>query len=619
MKRSLSLVALLALVPAPALAKPAPPSAQPVGEASKAVTEEIVDAIAEEMNRAMASLQIPGAPKPYFISYKITEVDVNDAVASLGQTTNKRNRHFVNLEARVRVGSPQLDNSNFVVPQGEELDGVQGITLPVEATPRIARRMTWLVTDAAYKEALIQLRVKLDSRRAGGQARRDVPSLSGTAVDGQPAPTRPVVSEAQVLVPILESQDELEKRAQLVSAVFRDDPSIRESRVAVTSYLERRWYLSTEGTSVTDTRRASGVVITAASQAADGQPLADYFLRYGHTAKDLPTDKELVAEAETIRANLVALNKAPVLERYAGPVLFQGEGAIGVVRYALAPQLGGSPLPEGSSTDDPNAGALIDQVGLRALSPIFTIVDDPTAKVGGGKTLIGSYKVDDEGTAAQKVEVVKAGMLQTLLVGRTPSQKDQLSNGHARIQGQGGTFRGSATNLFVSARGGVTRKALEAKLLAQVRAEKLPYGLIIARFDDAAITGAPEYSKRELVQLYSVRDKVIKLPPPAVLAYRLYPNGKRELVRGVQLRELAPTVWKDNVVGTSKETTTYNFLAAAESQLVLRLDGGTENGYVPSGGIESAIIAPDVLLKSMTLTGSSVAERAAPVLPKPSR
>ena len=56
-----------------------------------------------------------------------------------------------------------------------------------------------------------------------------------------------------------------------LSAVFRDQPAIRDSRVAVTSYLERRWYLTTEGTSVTDTRRASGIVIAATGQADDGQ------------------------------------------------------------------------------------------------------------------------------------------------------------------------------------------------------------------------------------------------------------------------------------------------------------------------------------------------------------
>src|SRR5262249_3113917 len=147
---------------------------------------------------------------------------------------------------------------------------------------------------------------------------------------------KPVVSEDPVLVQPLETLDELETRAKALSNVFRDHPTLRDSRVSVTSYLERRWYLTTEGTSVTDTRRASGVVIAASGQAADGQLVHDYFLRYGHTAKDLPTDKELEAEAKKIGETVVALAKAPLVEHYSGPILFEGEGAVGIVRAALA-------------------------------------------------------------------------------------------------------------------------------------------------------------------------------------------------------------------------------------------------------------------------------------------
>ena len=100
----------------------------------------------------------------------------------------------------------------------------------------------------------------------------------------------------------------------------------------MTSYLERRWYLTTEGTSVTDTRRASGVVISAEGQADDGQLVHNYFLRYGHTAKDLPTDDELKVESKHLAESVAAMAKAPVLDHYIGPVLFEGEGAVGFIR-----------------------------------------------------------------------------------------------------------------------------------------------------------------------------------------------------------------------------------------------------------------------------------------------
>jgi hypothetical protein len=131
----------------------------------------------------------------------------------------------VNIEARVRVGRPDFDNGNFVVPSAEEIDGVAATSMPIEATPRIAKRATWSVTDQAYKEALIQLRAKLEARRAGGIRSVDVPAWT---------PEKPVVSEEQVLVAPLETLDELETRAKALSASFREHANIRESRVAIT-------------------------------------------------------------------------------------------------------------------------------------------------------------------------------------------------------------------------------------------------------------------------------------------------------------------------------------------------------------------------------------------------
>jgi hypothetical protein len=601
--------ALCALIPATASTAPSAADAKAElakGPPSKAVTDAILDAVAEEMNRDMQSLVIPGAPRPYHISYKITEVDVNDVAASLGQTTSKRNRHFVNLEARVRVNNAQLDNGNFAVPTADEIDGVSAINLPLEATPRIARRAAWLVTDGAYKEALMQLRAKLESRRAAGTLQSEIPSWTTE---------KPMVSETPVLVPELEDLDDLEARAKTISATFRDQPHLRDSRVALTSYLERRWYLTTEGTSVTDTRRASGVAIVASGQADDGTPLSQYLLRYGHTARDLPSDKELEDAAKKLSDTIKALAKAPVMERYRGPVLFEGEGAIGLIRFTLAPHLGGTPVPEGINPQEAKTfgGAFAGQVGLRVLAPMLTIFDDPTARTGGGKALIGGYKIDDEGVPAQRVEVIKKGVLETLLTSRTPSAKGQTSNGHARRTADGGAFHGSATNLFVTGKNGVSRAALRARLLAAARVSGNKYGLIIRQLDDAAITSAPEFSRRELVQMIKSTDQ--QLPPPALLAYRVLPNGKEELVRGVQLSEVPMQSWED-VLGVSKDTTTYNFLAATESQLQLRL-GGTDEGYVPSSGIESAIVAPDLLFKRLDVQGVATGSRPAPVLPKP--
>ena len=67
------------------------------------------------------------------------------------------------------------------------------------------------------------------------------------------------------------------------------------------------------------------------------------------------------------------------MERYAGPVLFEGEGAVGLLRFALAPHLGGTPVPEGLSPQEAKTfgGALTDKVGLRVPSANLSIVETP--------------------------------------------------------------------------------------------------------------------------------------------------------------------------------------------------------------------------------------------------
>src|SRR5207237_9591308 len=127
---------------------------------------------------------------------------------------------------------------------------------------------------------------------------------------------KPIVSDEPILVAPLEGLDELEARAKALSLGFRDQPALRDSRVAVTSYLERRWYLTTEGTSVTDTRRASGIVVSANGEADDGQMVNNYSLRYGHTGKDLPKDDDLKAEAKKIGESIPQLLKAPQVDHY---------------------------------------------------------------------------------------------------------------------------------------------------------------------------------------------------------------------------------------------------------------------------------------------------------------
>lgn len=592
------LLALFAL-PLSASAKKTPKAKQ-----SKAVSKAMIDALAIELERSMA-MKVPGAPSPYFVSFKLTEVEVNDAVATLGSKTASKSRHFVSIEAHVHVGGYQLDNTNFVVPQRESVDGIATAQLPIEATPSIARKLAWLATDQAYKEALQQYTAKQEALRSGASG-GDAPSYTKV---------KPRVVENVVAVKALEDLSRLEDRATTVSKVFRGKRHIRDSRVSFTSFLERRWYLNSEGTSSHDTRRVSGVLIAASAQAKDGQELNLYFTRYGHSESDIPGDSELSKTASDITKNLETLIDAPVVDNYTGPVLFEGEGAVGMSRYTLHPHLSGTPPPVGVSAQDLQVfgGALSKRLGRRVTTTKLSISDDPTGKFLGKVPVIGGYLFDDEGVNAESITIVDKGMLKTLPTSRTPSRELKDSNGHARRSVAGGLFRGSPTNLTIKSRGGQSRKQLVKKLLGIVKKEGLPYGIIIRQFDDVAVTSNPDLSRIELVQLLRSMDP--NAPPMATVAFKIYPNGKEELVRGVQLKRVDVNEWR-GVAGVGKKPTVKNFLASTENPLFVRLQGDLD-GFVPSAGVESSISVPNLLFPELTIERSAFGTRPLPVLPPP--
>jgi len=229
------------------------------------------------------------------------------------------------------------------------------------------------------------------------------------------------------------------------------------------------------------------------------------------------------------------------------------------------------------------------------------------------RRLIGNYRVDDEGTAAQRVEIIKNGKLNALLMSRTPSKGLGNSNGHARLSMPGGVFRGATTNLFLSGKRPLSRRALAKKLVKLAQKEGLPHGLIIRQFDDPALTANTDLSRFRLFQLLNSMDRTA--PPIALMAYQVSPNGKEQLVRGVQLKSVDVRAWR-NVIGVSNKITIKNFLASTDDPWVMRLAGGGQ-GFVPSSGIESAIVTPDLLFERLDIKPTAAGRRPLPLVAPP--
>src|SRR5262249_21786980 len=139
----------------------------------------------------------------------------------------------------------------------------------------------------------------------------------------------------------------------------------------------------------------------------------------------------MAADVDRLAARLEAWRMAPrEQEEWVGPVVFEGDAAIELVRRLLVPALVGTAPLESASNDfsriDVAEGGL--RLKRRALPPGWTAVDDPGADPG----LPSSYRFDDEGVPGEKVDLVDDGIVRGLLMSRVPGQDLRQSNGHAR-------------------------------------------------------------------------------------------------------------------------------------------------------------------------------------------
>src|SRR5678815_3003531 len=81
-----------------------------------------------------------------------------------------------------------------------------------------------------------------------------------------------------------------------------------------------------------------------------------------------------------------------------------------------------------------------------------------------GVDLNGYYKFDDDGVAAQKVNVVDKGILKNFLMSRSPVAGFETSNGHGR-KAPGYRTVGRQGNLIVQAANTVSDAKLRAMLI----------------------------------------------------------------------------------------------------------------------------------------------------------
>jgi TldD protein len=298
------------------------------------------------------------------------------------------------------------------------------------------------------------------------------------------------------------------------------------------------------------------------------------------SASGLPAEAELMAKVDKMADDLAALRKAPVAEPYDGPALLSGRAAAVFFHEVLGHRLEGH-----RQRDEDEGQTFTKKVGQEVLPTFLSVTDDPTVREMEGMKLAGNYDFDSEGTPAQRVEVIKDGVLKNFLMSRMPVKNFSQSNGHGRNQ-PGLMPTGRQGNLIVSSTRSVPENELRKKLIEEVKKQGKPYGLY---FDD--IQGGFTLTTRALPQAFQV------LP---VIVYKIYADGRPdELVRGV------------DIVGTPLAALT-RIMMTGDKEHVFNGVCGAESGQVPVSAV-----APAMLFSEMEVQKRAHEHERAPILPPP--
>ena len=509
----------------------------------------LMKALRDEMGRTMERLQLEDMDRPYYVAYWVRESEGRGSTAILGGLLGRgRGTGSRFLSVELRVGDHDLDNTNFmdfgrlrsrVVREGFP------VSLPLRDDYKELRRQIWLATDGAYKQAVHSL------------AKKRATLQNKTRVEIIPDFSREEPVEYRDESPLAPLPDEarLEAVVQELSALFKEMPHIFDSRVRAGLSRGKTYFVNSEGSSYIRNFSSASIQALAATQAVDGTPLEDFVVARGRQWKDLPDQAELEARIRVMAERLGRLREAGFVERYSGPVLFEGQAAAELVNQILAPRLLAlrTPIADnpmfgrfGSAPENP----FLEKLGSRVLPRFLNVVDDPTAGMHGEAPLLGGYEVDEEGVRSRRTTVVQRGILKTLLATRTPVSGVSNSTGNRR------NTRPSPSNLFLMPRNGLKSEEIRQELLDLVEERGLDFGIVVRRVSSPNMTLSRDRDSFFAMSGEEARPKL----KPVTEAYKVFPDGREEPIRKAVLPGLSASSFREIVAASDALTSHHTTL-----------------------------------------------------------
>lgn len=538
--------------------------------AAKKAVSPVLAIMKDELHRSLDKLREQPVP-PYFLSYEITEThsfNVSSSFGVLRQSTENRRRM---LGIGVRVGDYTLDNTHPI--RGRARMGFRErfsrMEVPIEDDRDALRVTLWYHTNRKYKRAIEQLtQVKTNVKVKVAE--------EDTSADFSREPSERYV---EGIVSVHVDQDLWQKKIKKYSSPFARYGNIYGGDAWLSVIGETRWYVSSEGSEIQTSRKYYRLIISAFTKAEDGMELPRYESFFSFTPEGLPEDQRVLQTVEKMIADLQALRTAPVVEPYTGPAILSGR-ASGVFFHEVF----GHRIEGHRQKREEEGQTFKKKVNQQVLPDTFSVHFDPTLGEVGSTDLAGHYQFDNEGVRARRLTVIDKGVLKSFLMSRSPIEGFSQSNGHGRSQ-PGFAPVARQSNLLVDVSNPVSRDQLKNLLIDKLKAQNKPFGLF---FED--IQGGFTLTGRSIPNVFNV------LP---IMVYRIYADGREELVRGVDL------------IGTP--LTAFSQIAAGDDQIeVFNGVCGAE-----SGGVPVSAASPAVFISQIEVQKKAKSQERPPILSPP--
>jgi TldD protein len=518
----------------------------------------LLRAMQAELDREKALLLLPGMQRPYFIEYRLDDLNTYEAVANYGALTREEaNRQRV-IRVAVRIGDYTMDSSS------SRGDGVIEVA-PTDDNAQALRYALWTATDAAYKNAL----------RAYSAKQAALKQFQSSQTIQDFAQAKPVTHIAPVVNLDLDRK-EWKKRIVEASGIYANDPevsasaaNVQYSTAGIRGIAINRYLVNTEGTVLRQGYSGYEGSVSVGGQAADGMRLSRDNGTVAVNAKDLESASAFRKRTIDDLKSYEELRNAPVVsaEDYHGPVLFSGDAVSDIMGRLFAPNIEADRPEMGTSAR--TTGAYSSSYKARVFPEMLSVTDDPSQTKFDGKLLLGAYAVDDQGVPAQTVNVVDKGMLENFVIGREPVKDFTSSNGHGRAAP--GQAAHSRTGVLVfKASAPVSKDELNKRLIAM--------------------------ATQQGHDVYAVETLGGELLPR--LLYRVHADGSRQLVRGAVFDELDTRSLRADIVAVGNDAYVSNSL-----------------GTVPQTTIAPSMLFDDVGVKRATVEQQKLPYYAPPALP----